>query len=368
MAVAGTGREKVEAIAVILLAGGGLLSLGLGLSEFSVLNPGIVLLIPVLYAGLRGGLRLGLPVLAGVLVIEALYLYWFGSAPASWGEYDLSRFMFFVVTAPLVVVLGASVRTESMARREAELERDLREARASLAEREKLAAMGALVNGVAHEMRTPLTALTNSLHLSRRRLAGASQEERARLEPLLKDALEAADRLNRLVGDLRGYTKGQGEGEVFDASYAVAEAVHLFGLAWPTGDRVELDLEPAGSVKGDRLGFHQIVINLLQNALDARPGGKVRIITRRRGERVEIAVRDEGPGLSPEVEARMFEEFFTTKREGVGLGLSIVRRIVEAHRGHLSWTTGAEGTTFVVELPGEPSQARPEPRTLAATT
>ena len=356
--MAGTERGRTDAIALALLAGATAGSLVLGLSTFSVLNPGILLIVPVLYASLRGGLRLGLPILGGAILVEGLYLYWWGSAYASWGEFDLSRFLFFIATAPIIGVLAAKVRTQSRARREAELERDLREARASLAEREKLAAMGALVNGVAHEMRTPLTAITNSLHLARRRIAAASSDERGRIDPLLRDALEAADRLNRLIRDLRGYARGRPEGEVFDASYAVAEAIHLLSLAWPVGDRVELDLQPAGAVRGDRLGLHQVVINLAQNALDARPDGKVRIATRRVGDLVEICVQDEGPGLAPDVEARMFEEFFTTKAEGVGLGLSIVRRIVQAHQGRLAWETSATGTTFRVEIPGEPMEER----------
>jgi signal transduction histidine kinase len=103
----------------------------------------------------------------------------------------------------------------------------------------------------------------------------------------------------------------------------------------------------------DRTLLRQSIQNLVKNGMEAlSSGGTLTISSRLRGEHVEIAVSDTGPGITPEIAERLFEPFFTTKPQGTGLGLSIARQIVEEHGGELSWSSlpGA-GTTFTIRVP-----------------
>ena len=227
---------------------------------------------------------------------------------------------------------------------------------------EKLATMGSLVSGVAHEIRTPLTAIANSVHLMGFRLdraakGGPGEEMATALRPHIGLALESVDRINALVQDLRRFTKVRvGERERVGLHAVVQDAVSLFRAAHQGRILVLADLRPTRPCDLDRLQVQQVVLNLLQNAAEAMPyGGKVRVETREEDGRGVLVVEDEGAGMSPDVQARMFEEFFTTKPEGTGLGLSIVRRIVETHGGSIDCRTEpGRGTRFEIRLPHLP--------------
>ncbi|HVM45900.1 MAG TPA: ATP-binding protein, partial [Candidatus Thermoplasmatota archaeon] len=233
--------------------------------------------------------------------------------------------------------------------------------RSELAAREKTSALGQLVSGVAHEIRTPLTYLATNLNLIQLRLERLTralpreQAEASRMlvEQYIPSALEAADRINHIVEDLRRFTQGKvGVREPARLDDVVSQAVSLFQATHHGRVEVRLDAQASPLLRVDRLQVQQAVLNLLQNALEARPRDHAIVVrTRQDASQATIEVADRGVGIPAEAQARIFDPFFTTRTGGTGLGLSIVKRVVEEHRGSVEFETGPEGTTFRLALP-----------------
>ena len=231
-------------------------------------------------------------------------------------------------------------------------ERALESARRQLSKSERLSALGALVSGVAHELRTPLAYIMNNVALAKRRVARSAPALHDEVAPLLEEAVAGADRISRIVGELRKF----GETRPFPVTSSLDEvvrpAVDLFRATHVGPTSVRVDLRPTPPVRVDAYQMQQVALNLLQNAAEAMPhGGVIGVRTEADEGVVRLVVEDDGPGIPEEVRPLVFDEFFTTKTGGTGLGLSIVRRIVRAHEGRITFRTGHAGTTFVVELP-----------------
>ena len=238
-------------------------------------------------------------------------------------------------------------------------ERHLEAARRQLAQTEKLSALGTLTSGVAHEIRTPLTFIASHLYVIRSKLDRAAAEGRvdeAVLRSLREHFHEAGvgvDRINQLVLELRRFARLQpGQKAPARLEEVVRDAVRLFQATARGRQALRLRLEPVPPMPLDAGQIQQVVLNLLENAADAQPnGGVVSLQVRALPDGGEVSVEDEGGGIPPEVEARMFEAFYTTKHEGMGLGLSIVKRIVEAHGGRVTYATApGKGTRFAFTL------------------
>ena len=245
----------------------------------------------------------------------------------------------------------------------------------ALVERERLAALGELAAVVAHEVRNPLGVIWNSL-VSLRKLV----RPRGDVGTLLDILGEESDRLNRIVADLLDFTRPQMLSlrvEPIDALVAGAvEAARSAGL--PGGVEIRLAVQSdVPPVWADGRLVRQALINLVTNAAQAMPrGGRVTIAASLERAAdvplVRIDVTDEGPGIDSEAAQQVFQPFFTTKATGTGLGLAVVKRIVEAHEGRIDLESGAgRGTTFTVRLPlvpasGRPSEPPPEPASLDA--
>ncbi|HET6403886.1 MAG TPA: PAS domain S-box protein [Candidatus Thermoplasmatota archaeon] len=233
---------------------------------------------------------------------------------------------------------------------------ELENARQRVAQHEKLSTMGTLVSGVAHEIRTPLTAIANSVHLIRL-LAERGAASPDALKRHTELALEGVDRINALVQDLRRFKRvDSGHRTVTSLHAVVGEALSLFRAAHRGRVDVVADLQPTPLAEVDPAQMQQVVLNLLQNASEAMShGGTVELRTGAGPNgTAALIVRDAGIGMSAEVKARMFEEFFTTKSEGTGLGLSIVRRIMELHHGRIECDSApGKGTTFTLLLPAK---------------
>ena len=239
------------------------------------------------------------------------------------------------------------------------MEGELATARKRLAQSEKLALVGTLVSGVAHEIRTPLAYINNHAHLvhriaERARRGEATPEHLAAMGTSAEAIAEGVDRMNRLVVELRRFTRqDDAPAGVADVDEAVRGAAHLFTATHRGRVALESTLRGAGSAAVAPAQLQQVVLNLLENAMDASPpGGRVRLETRAETDAAEVVVRDWGAGIPADVLPHVWEPFFTTKPEGTGLGLSIVRRIVETSGGAIQCRSEAgEGTTFTVRLP-----------------
>lgn len=238
-------------------------------------------------------------------------------------------------------------------------EADLAAARVELARSERLVAMGTMVSGLAHEIRTPLTFIANHLSVLRHQLREARRngpvpEPLAAAESSIDEALTGVDRVNALVLDLRKFVRTEpAERRNVRIEEQVGEALHLFEAANRGRVVVVRDLGPCPGIIAEPLQLQQIVLNLLENAAAASPaGGRVWVSTAQVDRSVVLSVRDEGVGMLPEVRDRVFEPFFTTREEGTGLGLAIVRRLVESHGGRIELDSEAgRGSTFRVVFP-----------------
>ena len=249
---------------------------------------------------------------------------------------------------------------------------ELARAQAELVRHERLAALGELAAVMAHEVRNPLGVIFNSLSTLRRLLRPTGDSEM-----LLSMVEEEAERLNRIVADLLDFvrpyelTKKPIDIEpVVEA--AVAEALKSLPLATA---RVVTECEPQlPPFPADAHLLKQAVVNLVVNAVQAMPkGGTVTVrsslVPRADGPWLQVEVRDEGPGLSPRAAEKMFQPFFTTKATGTGLGLAVVKRIVESHNGEVEVCPNPEkGATFALRIPpaSERDSVVPGPRPTAA--
>jgi signal transduction histidine kinase len=236
----------------------------------------------------------------------------------------------------------------------------LREKELQLANGERFAAAGTLAAGLAHEINNPVAfVLANLNHLQSLRKEADSAAE---IEEVLLETQEGVARLRGIVDELLRLARTGGRGdEPVDLAKVVGSALRMVRHEANEKVRVETALAAVPAVLGDPGLLGQVVLNLLQNAIHAlvaaeRPGC-VRVVLARDGERVELRVEDDGPGIPDQVVPRIFEPFFTTKTQGqgTGLGLAVTREIVSRHGGTIDVETGASGTCFRVSLPAAPA-------------
>jgi signal transduction histidine kinase len=213
----------------------------------------------------------------------------------------------------------------------------------------RLEALGELSAVIAHEVRNPLGVIFNALG-SLRRLTGTGGDARM----LLDIVGEEADRLNRIVGDLLDFARHSPPLLAPDRlEQVVDEAVSVAVAQPPSGLEVVRKLGvPLPEVAIDAGQVRQAVLNLVVNAVQAMPGGgRLTVRTFLDGPSAVVEVEDTGPGIAEAVKARIFEPFFTTKATGTGLGLPVVKRIIEGHGGELILRTGPGGTCFSLRFP-----------------
>ena len=247
-------------------------------------------------------------------------------------------------------------------------ERELREAQQrhhqdEMAHTARLVTLGELASGIAHEINQPLAAVVNYANASQRYLQSldsnpAAVERVAQgLERINLHANHAAQVIKRLRGFLR---KGRRNLQALDISEVARQAVSL--CAWEAGERnvtIELQLpESLPWVYADRVLLEQVLLNLLRNAIDANneqlPGQLSRIILQAQtldGATLQISVQDQGPGVSAGELEQLFTPFYTSKAEGLGLGLSMSRSIVEGFGGELNARPQTSGLLMCCCLP-----------------
>ena len=241
---------------------------------------------------------------------------------------------------------------------------DLKKHQAQLLQSGKMAAVGELAAGVAHELNNPLSAVLTYGVLVREKIerdpeAIDTEQLRERLE-----LIEAAARRCKDIADKLLTFSRQDEGgalEPVSLAEVVDDAMALtHSLSKRRGVTLEIDADPdAPPVMGSSGQLQQVVVNLVSNAVQAMAdGGQLKITTGRAGESGELVVSDDGPGIDPAVRDRIFEPFVTTKPagQGTGLGLSIVYGIVEGHGGTVEVESEVGvGTSFTIRIPQVPT-------------
>jgi signal transduction histidine kinase len=295
----------------------------------------------------------GLSYLSFLLFIDFRFLV----VPETERQEIIFRILFLYVVAYLTYDLAranrdSASRYQTLAMELAQTNRNLKSAQEEVLRSERLAALGQLTAGLAHELRNPLGTIKASAEMLAKRLpaedelakelSGYISTEVDRTNDLVKRFLEFA-RPFRLQLEPVQPSELVDRAVRQEAPRAVARAVSV----------LRNDSPDLGETLLDARWIEQLLANLLANALEAsEPGSVVTVTTRKADGGLEFAVIDRGQGMSAEVRANMFNPFFTTKSDGTGLGLAIVSKIVDEHRGRIFVESAVgEGTTVRVWLP-----------------
>jgi signal transduction histidine kinase len=245
---------------------------------------------------------------------------------------------------------------QQLAERTRELEAE--RARERLRHAERLAAVGTLASGIAHQINNPL----NNIMLTAEHALGEDGPEAARhRRAALEACAEEAKRCERIVRGLVAFARGKpGEKWTEDANRVLERARDLTAAcAAQHRATVELQLcEAAVPIRASPIALEQALVNIIQNAIESRPGAHVTLCTEIRNGTVRIAVRDDGRGVGGETFRHLFDPFFTTRAAegGTGLGLSVARRIIADHHGTINVDSRpGEGTLVSVDLPLAPA-------------
>jgi signal transduction histidine kinase len=226
-------------------------------------------------------------------------------------------------------------------------------ARERRSQSEKLAAMQTMSAGLAHEVRNPLNAAKLQLELLERRLRRSGVDEKL-LEPT-DLAQKEIERLTALLNDFLAFARPpELHAQEHDVATIVRQVVELERVT-ARGHQANLDYVVAPEqliANVDAARFHQIVLNLVRNAIEAvPPNGHVAVELSIDNDQVHLRVVDDGPGIPEAVRARIYEPFFSTKEGGTGLGMSIVHSLIALHGGTIELDTSPRGTRFDVYVP-----------------
>jgi len=240
---------------------------------------------------------------------------------------------------------------DQLAQRETELDRKNRE----LMQTRKLAAIGTLASGIAHELNNPLNNIYLSAQILQKEAADASSGE---LKEAVVDIVGQTERVKRIVGDLLEFARGrEPQFREVELTGLIRDAFRHIGSSRDLA-RVRFSLEAQPQqivVTADPVQLEQVFTNLFLNAVDAMQGqGELAAWVEKSGETVVFRVSDTGSGIARESEDKIFEPYFTTKDKGTGLALAIVYNIVKKHYGDIAVESEeGKGTTFTITLPAE---------------
>jgi C4-dicarboxylate-specific signal transduction histidine kinase len=246
------------------------------------------------------------------------------------------------------------------------VEEELRAARLELAHASRLALVGELLASISHEINQPLTSILSNASAGLRRLPGTATADPNELREIFADIRDQGRRAGDVIERVRALAgKRPLERQALDMNEVAGEIVTLVrGEARRRGVALQTDLVPSlPTIDADRVSLQQVMLNLMLNGMDAMEqldaaDRRLVVSTRRLDDAVEVAVRDSGHGISADQLPKLFTAFFTTKKQGLGLGLAIARSIVEAHGGRIRATVNTDrGLTVHVELPCESAPA-----------
>jgi signal transduction histidine kinase len=279
-----------------------------------------------------------------------------------WTEYR-GRVFGALFVLILQSALIATLLFERRQRRDAEMRAERQGI--ELAHASRLAAVGEITASIAHQINQPLGAIQSNADAAEL-LLDTTPLPLAELRRILADIRQDDERASEVITGMRALLRrGELDLRPVNLNQAIAETVRLVdGESRRQGVQIELDLAAdLPVVHGDRVHLQQVVLNLVLNGIQAagaHSSGGVRRVTLRTAPRppveVQLTVEDTGPGIAPGQLPHLFDSFFTTKKNGMGLGLSIARSVVEAHGGRIWAETSSRGAVFSVVLPaGSPA-------------
>jgi len=295
----------------------------------------------------------------GAVVAIGAYLSFLSTVYIDWNEWRLDpeafhvlaiRCMVLAVAALLVNGLGEAVRTESSRHKEAAEQlsaanKSLQDAEAAVRRSERLAALGQLSGGLAHELRNPLGSIRGSAELLSRRAATESPMV-GELAGIIRDEV---DRTNLLVTRFLDFARPlEPRNELTDVTTIINRASGHANV-----DIIRNFSPEVPPLWIDPTLMEQVLINLLSNAAQASAeGSPITVATRLCRDQAEIAVVDRGGGIPPDKVETIFNPFVTSRQSGVGLGLAIVAKIVDGHKGRITVESEpGKGSAFRIYLP-----------------
>jgi len=320
--------------------------------------------IPLLiWAALRFGLS-GISAAMLVVTFEAIWGAMHGHGPflqQSPAENALALQMFLIVTGTPLMFLSVLLEDDRRSQQALhEVEDDARRHREQINLLSRVSLLGEMTASLAHELNQPLSAIISNANAGMRYIE-RGKDDPAKLRDILGDVESDANRAYDIIRNVRNtIKKGDPARRQIDLNELVTNVAHVVrpdavGYSCEVETSLAKDLPP---IEGDPVQIQQVLVNLVSNALDAMrqtptSRRKVEISTTGKGEsEVRLSVRDHGSGIRTEVHDRLFDQFFTTKEHGLGMGLAIVRSIVEAHGGKIHAENVADGgACFYFTLP-----------------
>lgn len=240
-------------------------------------------------------------------------------------------------------------------------EQEMRDLQERLARVGRFSTMGEMAAGLAHEINQPLAAINTYAQTASRMISAGSSYDIQDMEHICRQVSEQARRAGEVIRRLRGFLRTEGDGrQRLHCNALIGEVMFLAELdarehAVPLALALADDLPP---VHGNAVEIQQVMLNLIRNAVDAmseqpdRPGGVIIATARHVDGGVEFSVTDHGPGVAEDIARQIFHPFVTSKHNGLGVGLSISRTIIQAHGGKLSFVPNpAGGAIFSFHLP-----------------
>ena len=218
-----------------------------------------------------------------------------------------------------------------------------------------LATLGQLAAELAHEVKNPLNSINIQLHLIEKELGSTTDYSGKGIAELVSRTKEEIKRLNNLVNRCLSFSRPHQLYLQQEDLKSILE--DLVGLIEPQANLAGIDViliieTGLPKVMLDKERFKQALLNLLVNALEAMPdGGYLHLVACMEDDSVKLYIKDTGKGIPEEVKERIFELFYTTKKEGTGIGLPLAHNIIQAHGGSISFSSSSAGTEFVITLP-----------------
>jgi len=228
----------------------------------------------------------------------------------------------------------------------------LKETQEKLVKAERLAAIGELAGMVGHDLRNPLTGIKNAAYFLEKKNDLISKTQKQEMFDVINRCI---DHSNKIINDLLDYSRDiYPELKENSLTYLLNEALSFVKV--PASVKVTRNVSDNLKLNVDGNKMSRVFVNLIQNAIDAMPdGGKISIFAKKEDDNMSISISDTGVGIPDEVLSKLFTPLVTSKAQGMGFGLAICKRIVDAHCGKITVKTAkGEGTTFTVTLPVEP--------------